>query len=296
MVALTLAVAACGGSPAAPSSPVTATPVPTFALSGLVTDSSTGNGIAGATVAIVDGPNSGRSATTDATGSFIFAALQQSGFTVNASAASYVATSKSVTLTANQTLTIRLTRQSTPPGTTAAGVRYDNIAFAHQFIVGSPVPTQNQTATYCCWPLPVRNAGTYTFNLAGFPLDRLPSGGSSNMISDSEMLLVGLNVSPASTAMSFEFHKAANQDTVVYTFAPSQPLVWGYAFIGHFSWEINEPGSYYVIVGSSSGSARLDFLVTSSTTTDHLSARAATGYGGGGGGWSPLQGFVVAPF
>ena len=43
--------------------------------------------ISGATVAIIDGPNAGQSTTTDASGNYTFSSLQQSGFSVNASAA-----------------------------------------------------------------------------------------------------------------------------------------------------------------------------------------------------------------
>jgi Carboxypeptidase regulatory-like domain len=67
----------------------------------------------GATVLIVDGPNAGKSATTDAAGSYSLTGLQQSGFTANASASHYTSQSKSVTLTSDQTLSFQLTR-STP--------------------------------------------------------------------------------------------------------------------------------------------------------------------------------------
>ena len=56
----------------------------TFSLSGRVTDSGTGAGIAGATVSVADGPNARKSAATDASGTYRLTALQQSGFTVTA--------------------------------------------------------------------------------------------------------------------------------------------------------------------------------------------------------------------
>jgi hypothetical protein len=152
------------------------------------------------------------------------------------------------------------------PNPVFAGIRYDNIQFPHTFIVGSPVPTQNQAGTYCCWPLPVRNSGAFTYRLSDFPLDVLPSGGSSNVASPSEMLLVGINISPASAVMRFEWHKAVGQDSVIYAFTTAS-FIWAYSFIGHFSWEINEPGLYYLLIDTPSGSARMDFAITGSAPT-----------------------------
>lgn len=65
--------------------------------------------LAGATVSIVDGPNAGKSTTTDASGKYAFTALQQAGFTVKVSAATYVTQSRSITLTSNLTLDFSLT-------------------------------------------------------------------------------------------------------------------------------------------------------------------------------------------
>jgi hypothetical protein len=153
------------------------------------------------------------------------------------------------------------------PNPPFAGIRFDNIQLPHTFIIGSPVPTQNQSSTYCCWPLPVTNSGTFTYRLSDFPLDVLPSGGSSNVASASEMLFVGVNVSPASTVMRFEWHKAVAQDSVIYTFTTSSAFAWAYSFIGHFSWEINEPGAYYLLIDTPSGGARIDFAITGPTPT-----------------------------
>lgn len=169
-----------------------------------------------------------------------------------------------------------------PDPTPLTGITFDNIQVAHQFIVGSPVPTQNQTSTYCCWPLPIRNAGSYIFNLANFPANVTPSGGSSNVISESEMVLVGVNVTPSAGTIRFEWHKAVHQDTVVFTFTTSPTASWGYAYIGHFSHEISEPGPYYVLVDTAWGRARLDFLVTGQSTSSGPSIRTSGGGGGSG--------------
>ena len=107
---LLLAAIGCGGN----STPTTPSPT-TFSLKGQVIDNTTFAGIAGASVLVVDGPNAGKSATTDAAGSYSFTGLQQSGFTANASASNYTSQSKSVTLTSDQTLSFQLTRSTPPP-------------------------------------------------------------------------------------------------------------------------------------------------------------------------------------
>ena len=255
--AVAVATVACGGN--SPTSPSSFTPT-TFSLSGQVTDRTTGAGIAGATVSIADGPNAGRWAATDGSGHYGFPALEQSGFAVNVAASNYLSQSTGVTLTSNQTLSFQLE----PVRPAFSGVRYDDIQVAHEFVVGSPLPTQNQTSTYCCWPLPVWNPGSFAFDLAHFPLNVLPSGGSSNIVSESEMVLVGLNTSPATGTVTFQWHKAVSQDVIISTYSGLPSHVVTYAYIGHFGWEINEPGSYYVVVGTPWGDARLDFLVTNS--------------------------------
>lgn len=132
VIVLALAVTGCGSSnntPTAPSTPTTPTPTQTtFNLTGQVTDSSTGSGISNANVAIADGPNTGKSTTTDGSGNYAFTGLQQSGFTVNASANNYVSQSKGVTLTSNQILSFQLVR-SGPRTSFGAG----------QFLVGTDI-------------------------------------------------------------------------------------------------------------------------------------------------------------
>ncbi|MCL4814501.1 MAG: carboxypeptidase regulatory-like domain-containing protein [Vicinamibacteraceae bacterium] len=108
---------ACGGSgggnPAKPSAPGAQAPTPaptTFSLSGKVTETAptSSTPIAGARVSIGDGPNAGRSTTTDAAGTYTFASLERSGFTVTASADGYEPRSQGVDLTANRTVNFQL--------------------------------------------------------------------------------------------------------------------------------------------------------------------------------------------
>jgi hypothetical protein len=106
---LLLGAVACGDksttpSPASPSSPST------FSLTGQVTDTLTGAPVAGATVSIGDSVNTGKSTSTDGSGTYSFVGLQQAGFTVSVSANGFVPSSKGVTLTSNQTLSFPLTR------------------------------------------------------------------------------------------------------------------------------------------------------------------------------------------
>ncbi len=84
----------------------------TFSLIGQVAESTptTLKAISGATVTVVDGPNAGKSATTDGSGNYSLTGLKSSGFTVNVSANTYVSQSRGVTLTSNQTLSFRLSR------------------------------------------------------------------------------------------------------------------------------------------------------------------------------------------
>lgn len=111
-VALAVCLSACGGGTTTPTAASPPPPAPTYALSGLVTDSATSAGISGATVSITDGPNAGKSATAGATGSYTIAGLQPGGFTASAAAGPYVPSGQGVTLASNQTLNFALARQS----------------------------------------------------------------------------------------------------------------------------------------------------------------------------------------
>ncbi|MGH9410956.1 MAG: carboxypeptidase regulatory-like domain-containing protein [Vicinamibacterales bacterium] len=119
-VVLTVIVVGCAGSNSSPTAPSPIQATTAFNLTGQVTDSITGTTISGATVSIADGPNAGRLATTDALGNYSLTSLQQSSFTVSASASNYTSQSKGVTLTSNEMLTFQLTGVS--------GLTYDNIS------------------------------------------------------------------------------------------------------------------------------------------------------------------------
>jgi hypothetical protein len=118
-----------------------ATPAPTFSLSGSVTDSGTGAGLAGAKVSITSGPDTGASATADSAGAYTLAGLSQGALVVRATASNYVTGSKSISLQSNEVLAIPLTPDPraatypTPPaGSTIigfAGVSHDAAVSSH---------------------------------------------------------------------------------------------------------------------------------------------------------------------
>jgi hypothetical protein len=65
--------------------------------------------ISGATLSILDGPNAGKSATTDLSGNYAFTELQPSAFKVKVSALNYFPSENTpITLTSNQTKTFSL--------------------------------------------------------------------------------------------------------------------------------------------------------------------------------------------
>jgi hypothetical protein len=110
-ILLALVAGACGSSPTTPSStpPPTSTAPPRWTLTGSVT-ASIGGPINGAVVSILDGPDVGKTATTDTTGRFTLANLTQAGFTARATAGGYVGASQSVTLTADAVVNFQLPR------------------------------------------------------------------------------------------------------------------------------------------------------------------------------------------
>jgi hypothetical protein len=108
-VALALLTAACGGN-----SPTSPTPTPpsthTWRLTGTVSDTDGGAVLAGASVAVLDGPNVGRSTTTSAGGTFELTGLQESGFSIRVRKDGYDDAQDGITLTADTARTIALSR------------------------------------------------------------------------------------------------------------------------------------------------------------------------------------------
>jgi hypothetical protein len=103
-----LFLTACSGGNPSPTSPATPTPTPTtFSLTGQITGSDSG-ALDGATLLIADGPNKGQSTITDTAGHYSFTGLQQSAFTLNASANGYSPQNKAASPTSNQPVSFLL--------------------------------------------------------------------------------------------------------------------------------------------------------------------------------------------
>jgi hypothetical protein len=110
---VTLAWACSGNKGTGPSPTPLPSPTTTFWLTGNVSHTDTSAAVAGATVSIINGPNAGKSTTTDLSGNYTFIALEQSGFfLVDVSAANYISQYKGVTLTSNLTLNFSLRPQA----------------------------------------------------------------------------------------------------------------------------------------------------------------------------------------
>lgn len=110
VVAVALLVAACGSGNSTGPSPAP-TPMPTplrFSLSGIITDNTTAAPLAAATISISEGPNAGRSATSDSAGHYTMADLQSSRFTILVTREGYSQTTRSIQLNTNITHDVAL--------------------------------------------------------------------------------------------------------------------------------------------------------------------------------------------
>lgn len=118
LVVALLSTVGCGDgarrSPGSPTPTPTATPTPTpqpqtFSFSGTVSETAptTSTRIAGARVRIIDGPNAGQTAMTDANGAFQLA-LQPGAFWIDTGAAGYVELSQFITLNGDHKVAIGL--------------------------------------------------------------------------------------------------------------------------------------------------------------------------------------------
>lgn len=94
----------CSGSGS--SSPVIPSAL-RWQLSGMIRCNG-GDPVAGALLEITDGPNAGHRATTDASGRYLFSALEQATFSVRASAADHESVTRGVALTTNAVLDFNL--------------------------------------------------------------------------------------------------------------------------------------------------------------------------------------------
>jgi hypothetical protein len=105
MVLLTMFTVACSGNT---DSPLAVSPsLLRWQLSGILKCNG-GDPIAGATLEVTDGPDSGQRTTSNVNGRFVFSALQQAVVSVRASAADHESVTRSVSLTSNAVLDFNL--------------------------------------------------------------------------------------------------------------------------------------------------------------------------------------------
>lgn len=153
---------------------------------------------------------------------------------------------------------------------------YDNIIVQHEIRLGRITPTDS-------WDKNVLPgiSDTDIFNLDDFPLDILPSGGISGKISESEMAIIYIRMDnyPKTTSdmVTFIWYREVTPGnwvsfaTLNGTDSHEEPYweywySWDYSFVGHFSWEINQPGNYAVEIKTGFGDAWYNFTVIGAKT------------------------------
>jgi hypothetical protein len=90
-------------------------PTTNFALTGHLTDGTSGGALPNITVQITSGTNAGKSAVTDSSGNYVMSSLSAGTFTLSVAAVGYQTTTQQVTLSANTRVDLVLQRASTPP-------------------------------------------------------------------------------------------------------------------------------------------------------------------------------------
>lgn len=116
---------------------------------------------------------------------------------------------------------------------------------------------------------PGYTSGVETLDLSYFPLDDLPSGGSSSRISPGEMFLVKITsygpVLPKYITQQWVRADGSQMFKTNFDVQPQWENVMAYSFLGHFSWEITKPGTYTCNIVTDLGKAAVQFYVTDST-------------------------------
>lgn len=130
---------------------------------------------------------------------------------------------------------------------------FDNIPVDHTIKLCDVVSDNERAVTGGSM---AKNCGKTVFTLNDHPLDMLPSGGSSGKVSDSEMVYVdivtggSMSILPWRTQTVIISWYDGSDNRLMYNATAEVNNIDNYAgaFIGHFSWEINKPGKYYVDV------------------------------------------------
>jgi hypothetical protein len=144
---------------------------------------------------------------------------------------------------------------------------YDSIRVNHVITLCNPVSDKE----YAITGLTEKNCGNPDLALDDFPLDNLPSGGSSGIISASEMVYLkvsmnegsGISLFPWQTeTVTFDWYDSSDGRELFHGSTEVNAFnVVGGCIIGHFSWEINKPSIYYVDITTIDGNARVVFNV-----------------------------------
>lgn len=152
---------------------------------------------------------------------------------------------------------------------------YDNIKVDHKIELCKPIPTHTfEKLELEYW---YTDCGITTFVLDNYPLDMLPSGGDSGIVSDSEMVVTkvtingGISLIPwESVNVKMHWYDANEYDDntnnnrlMFYTNGQTANSFNNEvtSYLGRFSWEIDEPGQYYVDIITEYGDARVVFDV-----------------------------------
>lgn len=145
---------------------------------------------------------------------------------------------------------------------------YDNIKVNHTIILCNPVSDDEHVIT----GLTEKNCGNPNLVLNNYPLGVMPSGGNSGKISASEMIMIKVRTNGHISLVPWETQPVkmnwydANgvNSRLMYSTVGSADSFNNEvrSYIGHFSWEINKSGKYYVDVDEGDlGSARVVFDV-----------------------------------
>lgn len=136
-VAALLFAYACGGNSTGAASP---TPVATsYTLTGTVSETSPITGVVSdVRIDVLDGPNAGRSATTDTGGRYTMSGLSSGMFQLRASKSGYVRSERSVSLDSNTTLDLTVVRACFIAGTVREGAASVPVFGATVKVVNDP--------------------------------------------------------------------------------------------------------------------------------------------------------------
>ena len=86
-----------------------------FSLVGFVRDRSTSRNLSGARVSLVDGPDSGKTATASVDGYYVFPAVQSGTFNISAASAGYTTATFEVSVAANTQVDLTIPATAAPP-------------------------------------------------------------------------------------------------------------------------------------------------------------------------------------